>query len=223
MSNTPKLRIDNIKVFTANTKHKGDYFLITDNDLTLWVKDPHGLLKTEKSNIVALHGELGVEQDGRKKIQVLNLVDIEFEGSYSEAIPSNAAPYVPVDQFNVRPDYSGWSDEAIARDIMDRRKEKERREGNSFVKFRKAVTEVQKERHKALLHEIKLAKKNRTVPDVEEYEIDDSYMPTLRKETSSLELKLGHNAMIGDGLGRLDGAPAYDANKDLEWGTPPAQ
>lgn len=221
MVSKPTLHIDNIKVFTKNIKHKGDYFLITEDDLTLWVKDPEGMLKAEDSNILSLDGEFGVETlpNGRKS-QYISLVEVEFEGSYVENIPEGAAPYVSLEKYDVRPDYTGWSDEAIARDIMDRRKEKERREGNNFVKFRKAVADSQEKRHKELLKSIKYAKKHHSIPDFEDIEIDEDYMGVLRKEAGNLELKLGRDAMIGDGLGRLDGTPNYDANKDLAWGTP---
>lgn len=215
------VHIDDIKSFTKNLKHEGDYFLVTEEDLTFWVKDSNDLLKAERSAIVSLDGEYGVEvMKNGKKGQYIDLVNVEFEHSFAEAIPTGSKPFVAKEEYDVRPDYTGWTDEAIAADLFERKKEKERREGNSFVKFRKRVVESQGERHKELLKSLKYAKKHRSIPDFEDIEIDPEYMSVLTKEQRNLELKLGKDVMIGDGLGRLDGSPNYDGNKDIAWGTP---
>lgn len=221
MSNSSTVHIEDIKSFTKNNKHAGDYFLVTDQDLTFWVKDPNDLLKAERSSIVSLDATYGVEvMANGKKGQYIELVHVEFENSFASAIPKDSKPFVAKEEYEARPDYAGWTDEAIAMDILERKKEKERREGNSFVKFRKKVVDSQGERHKALLKSLKHAKKYRTVPEFEDIEIDEDYMRTLTKEQRTLEMKLGKEVMIGDGLGRLDGSPNYDGNKDISWGTP---
>lgn len=210
----PIIDINNIKVFTQNNKHEGDYFLITEDNLTFWVTDPHGLLSEKNEMISSLKCGFKVVADNGKNCQQLEIKEIGwYVGTDTKTIVENKS--LP------RPDYSKMTDEQIAADILERRKLKEQREGNSFVKFRDAVVKSQIERHRELIKSIKYAqRKGVRTPEFEDIEIDPDYMRTLVKEQHQLEARLGRETMIGDGQSRLDGSPNYDMNNDLSWGTP---
>lgn len=210
----PIIKIDNIKVFTPNTKHQGDFFLVTEDNVTFWVTDPRGLLLEKNEMISSLTCGFKVVSDHGKNCQKLEIKEIGwYVGTDTKSIVENNS--LP------RPDYSHMTDEQIAADILERRKLREQAEGNSFVKFRDKVVKSQVERHKELVKSIKYAQRRGSrVPEFEDIEIDPEYMRVLVKEQHQLEARLGRETMIGDGLTRLDGTPNYDMNNDLSWGTP---
>lgn len=209
------IKISNIKVFVKNKNHVGDYFLITEDNLKFWVKDPENLLQAQKSNIRALECVMkgSSNQKSGKYNQYLVIKHIDWEDyEYVESIDGEMV------KMPARPDYTGWSDEEIAADILARRKLEEKINGNSFVKFRQRVVESQKERHLQLVKSLKDKKHKVEFEDIEQ---DPTYMQDLIKEAHNLESKLGRSSAIGDGYGRLDAAPAYDLKHDLTWGMPP--
>jgi len=210
--------ISDIKTFVKNIKHEGDYFLITSDSLKFWVKDPEKKLLESKSNIKSLECVLkGVHNTKSKKHnQYMEIIRVNWDNG-GEEIETETGIQT---QLPPRPDYTGWTDEEIAADILARRSLEEKLNGNSFVKFREAVVKSQKVRHEQLVKSLKAAKRGRKTEDFEDIDIDPDYMKDLLKEAKNLESRLGRSVMIGDGAGRLDALPAYDMKHDTTWGMP---